>query len=156
MLFFALSTIWHCFTWPNPMGALQWNFSIRPQVNFKPQMVLISVYYIEINFIGTLLTNRLRKFDFKSEFYLYIFRCILQYLVAKSHSAPQMSSTPCSDQMKITRSQSETTQCKMSGKVDLGVDVRLKNIILDPILTVYEAVINFLSLASEFATSMLW
>ncbi|VIO92790.1 Uncharacterized protein BM_BM533 [Brugia malayi] len=115
MVLFALSAIWHCFTWPNPMTALQWNFSVRPQVNFKPQMSL----------------------------------------VAKSHSAPQVRSTSCPDQITITRSQSETTQCKMSGKVDLGVDIRLKNIILDPILTVYETIINSLSLASEIAASIL-
>ncbi|KAL3993560.1 putative integral membrane protein [Acanthocheilonema viteae] len=98
MVFFALSIIWHCFTWPNPMDALQWNFSAQPQVNFRPQII---------------------------------------------------PSTHCSHQIKITRSQSETTQCKMSG--NLGVDVRLKNIILHSILTVYETIINSLSLASEFA-----
>lgn len=67
-----------------------------------------------------------------------------------------MSSTSHrSDQIKIARSQSETIQCKMSGKVDLGVDVRLKNIIPDSILTVYEIIINSLSIASWFASSVL-
>ncbi|CAG9531850.1 unnamed protein product [Cercopithifilaria johnstoni] len=115
MVIFALSAIWHCFSWPNPISALRWNFSVRPQVNFKPQMSFI----------------------------------------ARSYSAPQMSSASCLDQIKITRSQSETTQCKMSGKMDLGVNIRLKNIILDSILTVYETIVNFLSLANEFAASML-
>uniref|UniRef100_A0A0R3RU85 PHB domain-containing protein n=1 Tax=Elaeophora elaphi TaxID=1147741 RepID=A0A0R3RU85_9BILA len=115
MIFFALSAIWHCFAWPNPMSALQWDFSVRPQVNFKPQMSL----------------------------------------VAKSHSAPQLSPASCSNQITITRSQSDTAQRKMGAKVDLGVDIRLKNVILDAILTAYEAVINSLSLASEFAASML-
>ncbi|KAM3721016.1 Pentatricopeptide repeat-containing protein [Dirofilaria immitis] len=33
MVFFALSIIWHCFTWPNSMGILQWNFSVQPQIS---------------------------------------------------------------------------------------------------------------------------
>ncbi|OZC06600.1 hypothetical protein X798_06253 [Onchocerca flexuosa] len=107
MIFVALSVFWHCFTWPNPMSALQWNFSVRPQ-----------------------------------------------FLVAKSHSAPQIISTSCLDQME-TKSQSETVQCKMNGKADLGIDMRLKKIILDSILTVYETIIHSLWLASEFAANLL-
>uniref|UniRef100_A0A8R1TKZ6 Uncharacterized protein n=1 Tax=Onchocerca volvulus TaxID=6282 RepID=A0A8R1TKZ6_ONCVO len=106
MVFFALSIIWHSFTWPTPMSALQWNFSILPQS-----------------------------------------------LVANSHSAPQIISTSCLDQME-TKSQSETVQCKMNGKVYSGVGIRLKNIILDSILTVYETIIDSLSLASEFISNM--
>uniref|UniRef100_A0A915PLH4 Uncharacterized protein n=1 Tax=Setaria digitata TaxID=48799 RepID=A0A915PLH4_9BILA len=115
VVFFALSAIWHCFTWPNPIGVLHWNFSVRPQVNLKPQMSF----------------------------------------VAKSHSAPQVSSLACSNDAKAIRSQSDTTQCKMDGKVNLGVDVRLKNAIFDVILTVYEIIMESVSLASEYASTML-
>ncbi|VDK69684.1 unnamed protein product [Litomosoides sigmodontis] len=117
MVLLVLSAIWHCFAWPNPMSVLQWNFGVRPQVNFKPQISL----------------------------------------VVKSQSEPQMSSTTSrrSDQTKIARSQSETIQCKMSGKVDLGIDIRLKNTIPDSVLTVYEIINNSLSLASWFASSVL-
>ncbi|EFO12767.1 hypothetical protein LOAG_15766 [Loa loa] len=113
MIFFALSAIWHCFTWPNPMDALQWNFSVRPQVNIKPQMSLIT----------------------------------------KSHSTPQLTSS-YSNQNKPIRSQSQIIQCKMNGKMDVGVVVRLKNILLDHIFTAYEIIINLLSLANSFATTI--
>uniref|UniRef100_A0A1I7W3I5 Uncharacterized protein n=1 Tax=Loa loa TaxID=7209 RepID=A0A1I7W3I5_LOALO len=106
MIFFALSAIWHCFTWPNPMDALQWNFSVRPQS-----------------------------------------------LITKSHSTPQLTSS-YSNQNKPIRSQSQIIQCKMNGKMDVGVVVRLKNILLDHIFTAYEIIINLLSLANSFATTI--
>ncbi|VDN01366.1 unnamed protein product [Thelazia callipaeda] len=40
MMFFAFLAIWHYFSWINPMSALQWNLSVRSQVNWKPQMLV--------------------------------------------------------------------------------------------------------------------
>lgn len=55
--------------------------------------------------------------------------------------------------MKSVRS--DSVQYKWDGKVDLGVNARLKNAFLDPFLIVLETVADALSLASEFAASML-
>ncbi|VDN36671.1 unnamed protein product, partial [Gongylonema pulchrum] len=84
----TLSAIWQCISWSNPLGALQWNLSVRPQVNLKPQMSL----------------------------------------VAKSHSAPNMlPPSSCSQNSKAKRSKSDGRQFEMAGKVDVGIDARVKN-----------------------------
>ncbi|VDN37370.1 unnamed protein product [Gongylonema pulchrum] len=120
----TLSAIWQCISWSNPLGALQWNLSVRPQVNLKPQMVKIANSQIS--------------------------------LVAKSHSAPNiLPPSSCSQNSKAIRSKSDGRQFEMAGKVDVGIDARVKNRMLDPFLTIYDTFTDAISLASEFAASML-
>ncbi|KHN72579.1 hypothetical protein Tcan_17575 [Toxocara canis] len=110
LMLLTFSALWHYFSMPNPLSLLRWGVTVRPQVNVKPRMSVLT----------------------------------------KSSSSPHIGKHR---RAAVQRSLSDS-RLSIGGKIDLGVDTRISNAMIDPILTTVDSFSESVSLASEFASSM--